>query len=126
MYVVARYDKERVESLSPREGKGIVDEHDQLSVADAAQALERSTEQVRRYLREGRLKGRRIGGQWFIGATDLTVFQASLQEQTGFLQKLEPAAEIDPLGAVIGIGSGGGSNLAEGKDAYRRTFWWRR
>jgi hypothetical protein len=103
-----------------------VDEHDQLSVADAARALDRSTEQVRRYLREGRLHGRRIGGQWFIAAADLTAFQASLLEQTGFLQKLEPAAAIDPLGAVIGIGSGGGSNLAEGTDAYRRTFWWRR
>jgi hypothetical protein len=28
--------------------------------------LGRSTEQVRRYLREGKLPGRRIGGQWFI------------------------------------------------------------
>ena len=26
----------------------------------------RSTEQVRRYLREGKLEGQRIGGQWFI------------------------------------------------------------
>ncbi|HET8521855.1 MAG TPA: helix-turn-helix domain-containing protein [Thermomicrobiales bacterium] len=103
-----------------------MDEHNQLNVADAAQALERSTEQVRRYLREGRLKGRRIGGQWFITTADLAAFQTAVQEQTGFLQKLEPAAASDPLGAVIGIGSGGGSNLAEGKEAYRRTFWWRR
>ncbi|HET8521654.1 MAG TPA: helix-turn-helix domain-containing protein [Thermomicrobiales bacterium] len=103
-----------------------MDEHDLLNVADAAQALERSTEQVRRYLREGRLKGRRIGGQWFIATADLTAFQTAVQEQTGFLQKLAPAAASDPLGPVIGIGSGGGSNLAEGKEAYRRTFWWRR
>jgi hypothetical protein len=27
---------------------------------------------------------------------------------------------------VIGIGHGGGSNIAQGKDAYRRSFWWRR
>ncbi|MDP6108348.1 MAG: helix-turn-helix domain-containing protein [Candidatus Brocadiia bacterium] len=37
-----------------------------VTVQEAAQKLERSTEQVRRYLREGKLDGRRIGGQWFI------------------------------------------------------------
>jgi hypothetical protein len=30
------------------------------------------------------------------------------------------------LESVIGIGAGGGSNIADGKDAYRRAFWWRR
>ena len=37
-----------------------------LTVGEAARRLERSIEQVRRYLREGRLAGRRIGQQWFI------------------------------------------------------------
>jgi excisionase family DNA binding protein len=37
-----------------------------ISVNEAARRLGRSIEQVRRYLREGRLPGRRIGGQWFI------------------------------------------------------------
>ena len=37
-----------------------------VTVQEAAQKLDRSTEQVRRYLREGKLDGRRIGGQWFI------------------------------------------------------------
>jgi excisionase family DNA binding protein len=37
-----------------------------ITVHKAAQALGRSTEQVRRYLREGKLPGRRVGGQWFI------------------------------------------------------------
>lgn len=37
-----------------------------VTVPEAAQALGRSAEQVRRYLREGKLEGRRIGGQWFI------------------------------------------------------------
>ncbi len=37
-----------------------------LTVNEAARRLGRSIEQVRRYLREGRLPGRRIGGQWFI------------------------------------------------------------
>ncbi len=37
-----------------------------ITVPEAAQRLSRSTEQVRRYLREGKLPGRRIGNQWFI------------------------------------------------------------
>src|SRR5688572_3619490 len=37
-----------------------------LTVEEAARLLDRSTEQVRRYLREGKLPGRRIGQQWFI------------------------------------------------------------
>ena len=37
-----------------------------ISVHDAARRLNRSTEQVRRYLRDGKLAGRRIGGQWFV------------------------------------------------------------
>jgi excisionase family DNA binding protein len=37
-----------------------------MTVQEAAQTLGRSTEQVRRYLREGKLEGQRIGGQWFI------------------------------------------------------------
>ena len=97
-----------------------------VTVAEAAQRLERSTEQVRRYLREGRLSGRRIGGQWFIEEGALETFRQALREERGFLEKVKPAAELDPFGAVIGIGRGGGSNIAEGKDAYRRAFWWRR
>ena len=37
-----------------------------ITVPEAAERLSRSTEQVRRYLREGKLAGRRIGNQWFI------------------------------------------------------------
>ena len=97
-----------------------------VTVAEAAKRLERSTEQVRRYLREGRLTGRRIGGQWFIDAPAVDAFGATLREQQGFFDRLPPAALDDPLGAVVGIGHGGGSDIAEGKDAYRRAFWWRR
>ena len=97
-----------------------------VSVADAARRLERSTEQVRRYLREGRLSGRRIGGQWFIDATAVDRFLETLRDHHSFLDRVQPAAQQDPLGTVIGIARGGGSNVAEGKDAYRRAFWWRR
>jgi len=37
-----------------------------ITVAEAARRLNRSTEQVRRSLREGKLKGQRIGNQWFV------------------------------------------------------------
>lgn len=97
-----------------------------LTVADAASQLDRSTEQVRRYLREGRLRGRRLGGQWFIEESALTAFRDALHDQSSYLDKIRPAAQIQALDAVIGIGHGGGSNIAEGKSAYLRSSWWRR
>jgi excisionase family DNA binding protein len=97
-----------------------------LTVADAAAALDRSTEQVRRYLREGRLKGRRLGGQWFIDEKALNDFRQALHETSNWADRLKPASSLKPLDTVIGVGHGGGSNIAEGKDAYRRSAWWRR
>ncbi len=90
-----------------------------LSVGDAAKRLERSTEQVRRYLREGRLKGQRIGGQWFIERGTLDHFAAAARTQQSFVQRLGKASAIHPLNDVIGIGHGTGSNIGEGKLAYR-------
>ena len=43
-----------------------------ITVQETAQRLGRSIEQVRRYLREGKLKGERIGQQWFIEEASLT------------------------------------------------------
>jgi hypothetical protein len=87
--------------------------------------LDRSTEQVRRYLREGRLRGRRLGGQWFIEESALTSFREALNDQSSWLDKIRPASAVNPLDTVIAIGHGGG-NIADGKDAYRRSSWWRR
>jgi excisionase family DNA binding protein len=42
-----------------------------ITAAEAAHRLGRSLEQVRRYLREGKLKGQRIGGQWFVEEASL-------------------------------------------------------
>lgn len=42
-----------------------------LTVPEVAKRLGRSIEQVRRYLREGKLPGRRIGQQWFVEASAL-------------------------------------------------------
>jgi len=44
-----------------------------ITVAEAARRLGRSLEQVRRYLREGKLKGQRVGGQWFVEEASLPV-----------------------------------------------------
>jgi len=44
-----------------------------ITVAEAARRLNRSIEQVRRYLREGKLRGQRIGNQWFIEERTLEV-----------------------------------------------------
>jgi excisionase family DNA binding protein len=90
-----------------------------LSVADAAKHLQRSTEQVRRYLREGRLPGRRIGGQWFIERSALNTFSGSGRKEERFTFRLKPAARTRPLDDVIGIGEGPGSNISDGKIAYR-------
>ncbi len=99
-----------------------------ITVAETARRLSRSTEQVRRYLREGRLTGRRIGGQWFIEGSAVVAFQGQRREATSFLDTVRPAApgDVDPLATVIGIGRGGGSSINEGKEAYRRAFLWRR
>jgi len=46
-----------------------------VTVEQAARRLDRSFEQVRRYLREGKLPGRRIGQQWFIEKAALSAWR---------------------------------------------------
>jgi len=46
-----------------------------VTVEEAARRLDRSIEQVRRYLRESRLPGRRIGQQWFIEEAALAAWR---------------------------------------------------
>jgi excisionase family DNA binding protein len=99
---------------------------DLLSVAETARRLNRSTEQVRRYLREKRLRGHRIGGQWFIEAKALTEFLATATEERGFLARLANRSDPDPLAGTIAITEGAGSSIADGKEAYRRAYRWRR
>lgn len=48
------------------ENNNIEESEEPVTVNDAATYLGRSTEQVRRYLREGALVGYRVGQQWFI------------------------------------------------------------
>ena len=103
-------------------------ESDLITVGETARRLSRSTEQVRRYLREGRLTGRRIGGQWFIERAAVESFHGRMRDNLSFIETIRPAdpEKHDPLATVIGIGRGGGSSIAEGKEAYRRAFLWRR
>jgi excisionase family DNA binding protein len=44
----------------------VIETNGTITVAEAARRLGKSTEQVRRYLREGKLKGQRVGSQWFV------------------------------------------------------------
>jgi excisionase family DNA binding protein len=48
---------------------------DELTVQETATYLGRSTEQVRRYLRDGALVGYRVGQQWFIPRRELEEFR---------------------------------------------------
>lgn len=92
---------------------------DGLSVAETARLLNRSTEQVRRYLREGRLAGRRVGGQWFIDPAAVEEFGSSQTKEDRFTRDLKSAARTRPLDGVIGIGSGPGSDIVNGLSSYR-------
>ncbi len=92
-----------------------------LTVGQAAIALERSTEQVRRYLREGRLTGQRMGGQWFINQQDLQKFTRTAQEKSSFLARVGAARTIRPLDSVIGIAQGHGTDISRGKREFLRA-----
>lgn len=65
-----------------------------VTVAEAAKILNRSIEQVRRYLREGKLPGQRIGQQWFIPKDALS----SWQDGTSLYQRrMELLKEVQAL-----------------------------
>ena len=49
----------------------MIDTRGYVSVAEAAERLNLSPEQVRRRLRCGKLKGERVGHQWFVSADSL-------------------------------------------------------
>lgn len=91
-----------------------------LTVGQAARVLERSTEQVRRYLRENRLDGQRIGGQWFIDRTDLQRFADASKAKQTFLNRVGAARTLRPLDSIIGIVDGAGSDISLGKRIFLR------
>lgn len=70
----------------------MIDTNGMITVAEAARRMNLSIEQVRRKLREGRLKGRRIGGQWFVDEASLGTRRAKEP-----LIPREVMAEVDKL-----------------------------
>jgi len=66
-----------------------------ITVAEAARRLDRSIEQVRRYLREGKLKGQRIGNQWFVEESTLAAADARSrrEEQLALLERIRANRE---------------------------------
>ncbi len=70
-----------------------------VTVDQAAQRLGRSIEQVRRYLREGRLRGRRIGQQWFIDEDALAGWRPGRREGVQRLGEPVAAYEARPMEA---------------------------
>ena len=71
-----------------------------VSVQEAARKLGRSTEQVRRYLREGKMEGHRIGRQWFI--REPTVLYQTRPQEGEKVGQVNPEypGRIDPLDEV--------------------------
>ena len=107
-------------------GSGMTDDESVLmTVAETARLLERSTEQVRRYLREGTLSGQRLGGQWFVRRTDADAFLTRRHAGSVFLRELR-TSDPDPLAAVIALGGSGGAAIATGKIKYVRSLRWER
>ena len=92
-----------------------------MTVAETARLLRRSTEQVRRYLREGDLPGRRLGGQWFVDREDAETFARQRRDGTEFLRRLA-SSDPDPLREVIAIGGSGGGDIAGGRTRYLRSL----
>jgi excisionase family DNA binding protein len=92
-----------------------------MTVAETAKLLKRSTEQVRRYLREGDLPGRRLGGQWFVDRADAETFARQRRDGTDFLRQLA-SSDPDPLRDAIAIRGSGGGDIAGGRSRYLRSL----
>ena len=92
-----------------------------LTVAETARLLQRSTEQVRRYLREGSLAGRRLGGQWFVHRADAEAHLQQRRDGPDFFKQLG-SSDPDPLSGAIAIGRSGGADIALGRIAYIQSL----
>jgi excisionase family DNA binding protein len=88
-----------------------------MTVAETARFLQRSTEQIRRYLREGSLPGRRLGGQWFIQRAEAEAYRKQRDNVTDSPEALR-GEDPDPLAGSIAVGGSGGRDIAIGRIAY--------
>ena len=55
---------------------------DMIPLHEVSRELNRSLEQVRRYVREGKLRANKIGMQWFVTQSDLNEYKSVLQNTT--------------------------------------------
>jgi excisionase family DNA binding protein len=55
---------------------------EKLAIKDVARELSRSLEQVRRYIREGKLPAEKLGMQWFVDPEDLDAFKGAIGTPT--------------------------------------------
>jgi excisionase family DNA binding protein len=79
-----------------------VDDDDaMIGVGEAARLLNRSTEQVRRYLREGKLPGRRIGGQWFVERGALRTSEPGLFREAAVAYRPSGSRAMDSRGNTM-------------------------
>jgi excisionase family DNA binding protein len=95
--------------------------NDPLTVAETAKLMGRSTEQIRRYLREGVLPGRRLGGQWFVDRSDVDALLQQRRVGNDQWHWLMSSGR-DPLRAVIALGGSGGGDIAAGMTRYLQSL----
>jgi len=99
---------------------------DLITVAEAAKILNRSIEQVRRYLREGKLPGQRIGQQWFIPRGALDSLGRKAPEKSVYQRRIELLEEIRELRERINRESGtlpsGAQLVEESREARMREL----
>lgn len=60
----------------------MVELSDKLTLKEVARELNRSLEQVRRYVREGRLPAQKLGMQWFVERRDLDAFKSAAGKES--------------------------------------------
>ena len=74
---------------------------EEYTVAEAATYLGRSTEQVRRYLRDGALVGYRTGQQWFVPAAAVATFRVSRGDTPVMKERKAVLKELQALRAEL-------------------------
>ena len=68
----------------------------EVTLLQVARELNRSLEQVRRYVREGKLRAHKLGMQWFVNRQDLKSFKhgTSQSGQDDVLERIRTHREI--------------------------------
>ncbi len=92
-----------------------------INVAEAARRLGRSIEQVRRYLREGKLPGKRVGQQWFIDERAVSPQYTPIKPRYSRIG--EPAATMETEAKITKTGVEAlMKEIYEGREAIRRRL----